>query len=125
MSPLRDAASRIWPGGAAVWARHLALQELARGTRGRGIDHLEVTVYARERSVRSWRVKRLLRRKGYAFKMVVDVAEDGEPGSRLLNTDGREMAPQVFVDGRMVGGLRELRALDRSGDLDRLVHGEV
>ena len=124
MSPFRDAASRIWPGE-PVWARYLALQELATGERERGIDHLEVTVYAKARSMRSWRVKRLLRRKGYAFKIVVDVTGDGEPGSRLLNTDGRETAPQVFVDGRMVGGLRELRALDRSGDLDRLVHGEV
>ena len=124
MSPFRDAAWRIWPG-APVWARYLALQGLATGNRERGINHLEITVYAKARSVRSWRVKRLLRRKGYAFKMVVDPAEDGKPGARLLNTDGRETAPQVFVDGRMVGGLRELRALDRSGDLDRLVHGEV
>jgi glutaredoxin-related protein len=124
MSPFRDAASRIWPG-APVWARYLALQELATGKRERGINHLEITVYARARSVRSWRVERLLRRRGYAFKMVVDVAEDGEPGSRLPNTDGWGMAPQVFVDGRRVGGLRELRALDCSGDLARLVHGEV
>ena len=124
MSPFRDAASHIWPGG-PVWARYLAAQELATGGRERSTDQLEVTVYATVRSVRSWRVKRLLRRKGYAFKVVNDVTGDGGPDSRLPNTDGRGTAPQVFVDGRMVGGLRELRTLDRSGDLDRLVLGEV
>jgi glutaredoxin 3 len=124
MSPFRDAASRIWPGG-PVWARCLAAQKLATGEKVRAKHQLDVTVYTRTRNVRSWRVKRLLRRKGYAFKVVVEVTGDGEPDSRLPDTDIRGTPPQVFVDGRMVGGLRDLRALDRSGDLDRLVRGEV
>jgi glutaredoxin 3 len=124
MSPVRNAASLIWPGE-PVWARYLATREPATGERARGMNQLGVTVYASARSVRCWRVKRLLRRKGYAFKVVVDVTEDGEPDFRLPNTDGKGTAPQVFVDGRMVGGLHELRMLDRSGDLDRLVLGEV
>ncbi len=124
MSPVRNAASLIWPGGPG-WVRSLAAQELVTGERERSMGHLEVTVYARARSVRSWRVKRLLKRKGYAFKVVIDVTGDGESNSRLPNTNGGEMAPQVFVDGRMVGGLRELKTLDRSGDLDRIVHGEA
>jgi glutaredoxin-related protein len=66
-----------------------------------------------------------LKRKGYAFKVFVDVTGDGEPDSCLPNTDGGGMGPQVFVDGPIVGGLRELRALDRSDALDRVVHGEV
>ena len=124
MSPLRDTASVIWSGG-PVWARYPAAQALAPGKRARGMDQLEVTVCARACSVRAWRVKRLLRRKGYAIKVIIDVTEDGEPISRLPNADGRGTAPQVFVDGRMVGGLDELKALNRSGDLDRLVHGEI
>ena len=124
MSPVRNATSLIWPGG-PVWAGYLTARELATGERARGMNQLEVTVYASARSVRTWRVKRLLRRKGYAFKVVVDVTRDGEPYSRFPNTDGRATVPQVFVDGRMVGGLRELKMLDRSGDLDRLVLGEV
>ena len=85
----------------------------------------EVVLYGVARSRSCRRARRLLKRKGYAFKMVVHVTGDGEPGSRLPDTEGRETAPQVFVDGRMVGGLRELRTLDRSGDLDRVVHGEI
>ena len=125
MSPVRNAASLIWPGG-PIWVRDLATQGLAKGERERNMDHLEVTVYARARSLRAWRVKRLLKRKGCAFNVVVEVTGDGESDSRLPNTDGGgTAAPQVFVDGRIVGGPRELRALDRSGDLDRVVHGEI
>jgi glutaredoxin 3 len=87
------------------------------------MDQLEITVYARAYCVRAWRVKRLLRRKGYAFE-VVDVTGDREADSRLGETNGSETAPQVFVDGRLVGGLCEISALNHSGDLDRLVHGE-
>jgi glutaredoxin-related protein len=33
--------------------------------------------------------------------------------------------PQLFIAGRLVGGFETVRALDRSGDLDRLVRGVV
>jgi glutaredoxin-related protein len=33
--------------------------------------------------------------------------------------------PQVFVDGRLVGGFDVIKALNRTGELDRLVRGEV
>jgi hypothetical protein len=35
---------------------------------------------------------------------------------------GGKMAPQVFIDGPPVGGLRELTDSDH---LDRLMHGEI
>jgi glutaredoxin-related protein len=33
--------------------------------------------------------------------------------------------PQLFVAERLVGGFEAIKALDRTGDLDRLVRGEV
>jgi glutaredoxin len=33
--------------------------------------------------------------------------------------------PYFFIDHRPVGGFRIIQALDRSGDLDRLVRGKV
>jgi glutaredoxin len=33
--------------------------------------------------------------------------------------------PYVFVDHRPVGGFGDIKALDRSGDLERLVRGAV
>jgi len=123
MSPFRNAASLIWPRDAG-WAKYPAPQDLAADERERIMDQLEVTVHARAFCVRTWRVKQLLKRKGYAFR-VIDVTGDGETASQFRETNRRESAPQVFVDGRLVGGLREISALHHSGDLDRLVHGEV
>jgi glutaredoxin 3 len=31
--------------------------------------------------------------------------------------------PQVFIDGRPIGGYDDMRALDRTGELDRLLAG--
>jgi len=33
--------------------------------------------------------------------------------------------PAIFVDGRPEGGFGDIKALERSGNLDRLVRGEV
>ena len=38
---------------------------------------------------------------------------------------GRRSLPLVFLGGRLVGGLDEIEALERSGDLERLVRGRV
>ena len=45
--------------------------------------------------------------------------------SRLARFTGRTTVPYVFVDGRPVGGFAEIKALHRSGALDRLARGEV
>ena len=44
---------------------------------------------------------------------------------RLAGGAYRETRPYVFADRRPVGGRAETRALDHSGDLTRLVRGEV
>jgi glutaredoxin len=37
----------------------------------------------------------------------------------------REIIPYVFVDQRPVGGFADIRVLDRSGELERLVRSEI
>ncbi len=122
MSLLRDAASRIWPGEPS-FPRYLTPQHLTT-EKERSVDQLEITVYARTWGMSTWRLKRLLKRKGYAFELV-DVAECEEPWARPGENARSKMLPQVFVAGRLVGGLETIRALNSSGDLDRLVRGEV
>jgi glutaredoxin len=88
------------------------------------MDQKRVVIYVKHRSPYGWRAKRFFRRKGYAFE-VVEVSSAGELPARPSRTNGRRVAPQVFVDGRLVGGFDVIRDLDSSGDLDRLVRGEV
>ncbi|MGL4309356.1 MAG: glutaredoxin 3 [Paracoccaceae bacterium] len=67
--------------------------------------------------------KRLLNGKGARFTEI-DVSAD--PDLRALMTKragGRRTVPQIFIDGRHVGGSDDLHALDRAGDLDPLLAG--
>jgi glutaredoxin 3 len=88
------------------------------------MDQMEIAIYVKARCRRCWRARRLLRRRNYAFE-VIDVSGDDELRNWLVETTGSKTVPQVFVDGRLVGGFAVVRALDISGDLERLVRGAV
>jgi len=65
--------------------------------------------------------KRLLAKKGAAFTEV-DVMFD--PRRRLEMVErsgGRQTVPQIFIDGRHIGGYDDLSALDQRGELDPLL----
>lgn len=62
----------------------------------------------------------LLRRKGIAYERE-DVGFGGPRRRWLRDATGRSTVPQVFVNGRPVGGYTDLRALDERGELDRLL----
>jgi glutaredoxin len=89
------------------------------------MNQMEVVLYTREKSFRCWRIKRLLRRRRYAFEVVNVVTGGGEDRAWFDRTISQKRVPFVFVDGRPVGGLDVIMTLDRSGTLDRLVRGEV
>ena len=87
----------------------------------------DVVLYARRRSLRCWRAKRLLARAGYHFE-VLEAPSDSPSGLRKRLTHGgayRQTVPYLFVDDRPVGFLGEMRALSGSGILERLVRGEL
>ena len=84
----------------------------------------EIVIYAEARSRQCRRARRILERKGYAFE-AVDVGGDEELRARLTETTGKRGVPLIFLAGRLVGGLADIEALERSGDLDRLVRGRV
>ncbi len=66
--------------------------------------------------------KALLKQKGldYTNHDLSDLS-DRDLRSKVLELSGRTTVPQIFIDGRHVGGYTDLDALDRSGELDRLV----
>jgi glutaredoxin 3 len=91
------------------------------------MNQMRVMLYTKDRSLSCWRAKRLLRRKGYAFEEVNLTTGGGqeEGGARSDRSISEKRVPFLFVDGRGVGGLEEMVALDACGVLDRLVRGEV
>ena len=88
------------------------------------MDQKPVVINVRHRSPYCWRAKRLFRRKGYAFE-VVEVSSDRELPAPPTRTTVNRTVPQVFVDGRLVDGFDVIKTLNRTGELDRLVRGEV
>ena len=59
--------------------------------------------------------KDLLHQKGVAFKEI-DVAEDDAMREKLVQmSGGRETVPQIFVDGKSIGGYDELAEFYRKG----------
>ena len=62
----------------------------------------------------------LLDEKGVEYEHV-DATGDHATRRWLQEVTGRSTVPQIFIDGRPVGGYDDLRALDRKGELDRLL----
>ena len=82
---------------------------------------LDVVMYSTAWCGYCQRARNLLERKGVPVR---EVKIDEEPGERelmLQKTGGRRTVPQIFIGERHVGGYDELAALDRSGELDKLL----
>lgn len=80
----------------------------------------EVKVYTTDWCSYCARAKALLQRKGVPF-IEVDVGDDPATRAWLKKETGRHTVPQVFIGGKAVGGCDDLHALERSGELDRLL----
>ena len=68
--------------------------------------------------------KYLLEHKGVSYR---EIPVDGNPQLRLemMNASGRRTVPQIWVGDTHVGGCDDLYALERSGQLDRLLAAVV
>jgi glutaredoxin 3 len=67
------------------------------------------------------RAKRLLDEKAAVYREID--APHGSPARAEARdrAGGRTTMPQIFIDGRHIGGCDELFALDRAGKLDALL----
>ena len=63
---------------------------------------------------------RLLQRKGVEFREI-DAPHGTPERTEATQRSGRTTVPQIFIDGRHIGGCDDLMALDRSGRLDPLL----
>jgi glutaredoxin 3 len=70
------------------------------------------------------RAKRLLDRKGVNYTEI-DLWQDPSRREEMLRrAEGRRTVPQIFINGRGVGGSDDIHALDSRGELDRLLAAE-
>jgi glutaredoxin 3 len=67
------------------------------------------------------RARNLLERKGVTFREI-KIDEDSQQREVMLQkSGGRRTVPQIFIGERHVGGYDDLAALDRAGELDKLL----
>ncbi len=67
------------------------------------------------------RAKNLLAAKGAEFEEF-DITMDAEKRAEMIQrSQGRTTVPQIFIDGRHIGGSDDLAALERDGKLDPLL----
>ena len=65
--------------------------------------------------------KRLLTAKGAEYTEIDVMLDPDRRQEMLAKSGGRRTVPQIFIDGRHIGGFDELNALDKAGDLDPLL----
>lgn len=67
------------------------------------------------------RARNLLERKGAQFREIKVDEVPGERATMMQKSGGRRTVPQIFIGERHVGGYDDLAALDRAGELDKLL----
>jgi glutaredoxin 3 len=79
-----------------------------------------ITMYATGWCPYCSRARALLERKGVSWHEI-DIEAEPARRAEMIARSGRRTVPQVFIDGRPVGGSDDLYELDRSGELDTLL----
>lgn len=67
------------------------------------------------------RAKALLARKGVEFENIDVIEQPDRREEMIRRAGGRTSVPQIFIDGKHIGGSDDLHALDRAGKLDSLL----
>lgn len=65
--------------------------------------------------------ERLLASKGVTVITKILIDQQPEKREEMMEKTGRRTVPQIFIDGRHIGGFDDLRALDLAGGLDPLL----
>jgi glutaredoxin 3 len=77
-------------------------------------------MYSKSTCPYCFRAADLLRQKGVEAE-VINLDAGGPRRDEMIERSGRTTVPQIFIDGRHVGGCDDLYALDRAGKLDSLL----
>jgi len=81
----------------------------------------KVEIYTRPFCSYCARAKRLLDDKGIAYQEHELGYGGGDRDEMIQRANGRTTVPQIFIEGRHIGGCDDLMALERGGKLDTLL----
>ncbi|MEZ5936112.1 MAG: glutaredoxin 3 [Alphaproteobacteria bacterium] len=81
----------------------------------------KVEIYTTPMCPFCWRAKKLLDSKNVDYVEINLWTEGARRQEMIQRADGRTTVPQIFIDGRGIGGSDELAALEQAGKLDGLL----
>jgi len=81
----------------------------------------EVVLYTKPGCPYCIRAMALLDRKGAAYTEIVASNHPAKKAEMVERSGGAATFPQIFIDGKHVGGSDDIHALDRKGELDALL----
>lgn len=80
----------------------------------------KVIIYTRDWCGFCDAAKSLLSEKGVKFEEI-DLGENPEKLKEMIEKSNRRTVPQIFIDGKSVGGFDDINALNQDGELDKLL----
>ena len=81
----------------------------------------DVVIYTKPGCGYCHAAKALLDGKGVDYTEIVASNDPAKKQEMIQRSGGRMTFPQIFIDGKHVGGSDDLHALDRKGQLDALL----
>ena len=81
-----------------------------------------ITIYSSTHCPYCVRAKALLTKKGVEF---TEILVDGNDALReeIIEKSQRRTVPQIFINGKHIGGCDDLYALETAGELDKILNG--
>lgn len=84
------------------------------------INGPKIVIYGNESCAYCAAARMLFTRKGFRFDDI-KVSGDDDRREEMERLSGSSSVPQIFINDHLVGGFDELCALDKDGDLERLL----
>ena len=81
----------------------------------------DVVIYTKPGCPYCYAAKDLLERKGADFTEIVASNDPAKKAEMVEKAGGKSTFPQIFINGKHVGGSDDLHALDSRGKLDALL----
>jgi glutaredoxin 3 len=82
---------------------------------------MTIVVYTKATCPYCVRAKALLAKKGAAFQEIEITDKPALRTEMIEKANGRTTVPQIFINGRHIGGCDDLHALEDQGKLDALL----
>jgi len=77
---------------------------------------MNIEIYTSQACAYCKNAKVLLQKKGLDF-LEIDISSNADKVSEMVERSGRQTVPQIFIDGKSIGGFMELAKINNAGEL--------